>query len=62
MVTRPDGTSAAVTANRVRSADLAGVGELVQQVAAAWGDGGYVLTSAAPEGLALAPPGARHTA
>lgn len=37
-VTRPDGTSVELTATRVRSADLAGVGELVEQVAAALGD------------------------
>jgi hypothetical protein len=38
-VSRPDGTSVELTATRVRSADLAGVGELVEQVAAALGDG-----------------------
>jgi hypothetical protein len=37
-VTRPDGTSVELTATRVRRADLAGVGELVQQVAAALGE------------------------
>jgi hypothetical protein len=39
MVSRPDGTSVQLTAARVRSTDLAGVGELVEQVAAALGDG-----------------------
>ena len=38
-VTRPDGTSVELTATRVRRTDLAGVGELVAQVAAALGDG-----------------------
>lgn len=38
-MTRPDGTSVTLTATRVRGADLAGVGELVEQVAAALGDG-----------------------
>lgn len=37
-VTRPDGTSIELAAARVRSADLAGVGELVKQVALALGD------------------------
>jgi hypothetical protein len=39
-VTRPDGTSVQLTAARVRSTDLGGVGELVEQVAAALGDDG----------------------
>jgi Effector Associated Constant Component 1 len=38
-VTRPDGTSVELTATRVRSTDLAEVGELVEQVAAALGEG-----------------------
>jgi uncharacterized iron-regulated membrane protein len=38
-VTRSDGTSVELEATRVRSADLAGVGELVKQVAEALGDG-----------------------
>jgi hypothetical protein len=38
-VTRPNGTSVQLTATRIRSTDLAGVGELVKQVAAALGDG-----------------------
>jgi len=38
-VTRPGRTSIEVTANRVRSVDLAGVGELVKQVTAALGEG-----------------------
>jgi hypothetical protein len=38
-VTRPDGTSVELTATRVRRADLAGVGSLVEQVAAALSDG-----------------------
>lgn len=37
-VTRPDGTSVELTATRVRRADLAGVGELMEQVTAALGD------------------------
>ena len=37
-VTRPDGTSVQLAATRVRSADLARVRELVEQVAAALGD------------------------
>jgi hypothetical protein len=37
-VTRPDGTSVQLAATRVRSVDLAGVRELVEQVAAALGD------------------------
>ena len=38
-VTRADGTSVQLTATRVRSTDLAGVGELIGQVAAALDDG-----------------------
>jgi len=38
-MTRPDGTSVELTATRVRSTDLAGVGELVEQVASVLGDG-----------------------
>jgi len=38
-MTRSDGTSVELTATRVRRTDLAGVGELVEQVAAALGDG-----------------------
>jgi hypothetical protein len=38
-MTRPDGTSVELTATRVRRTDLAGVGELVEQVAAALGEG-----------------------
>lgn len=37
-VTRPDGTSVELTATRVRSTDVAGLGELVEQVTAALGD------------------------
>jgi len=37
-MTRPDGTSVELTATRVRGADLSGVGELVEQVAAALSD------------------------
>lgn len=36
-VTRPDGTSVELTASRVRGTDLAGVGELVEQVACSIG-------------------------
>jgi hypothetical protein len=38
-ITRPDGTSAELTAKRVRGADLAEMGELVERVAAALGYG-----------------------
>ena len=38
-MTRPDGTSVELTATRVRSTDLASVGELVDQVAATLGNG-----------------------
>lgn len=38
-MTRPDGTSVKLTATRVRATDLAGVGDLVEQVAAALADG-----------------------
>ncbi|MGH3821684.1 MAG: effector-associated constant component EACC1 [Pseudonocardiaceae bacterium] len=38
-LTRPDGTSVELTASRVRGTDLAGVGDLVKQVAAAVDDG-----------------------
>ncbi|MGB6161919.1 MAG: hypothetical protein WCF33_03710 [Pseudonocardiaceae bacterium] len=38
-LTQPDGTSVRLTATRVRGTDLAGVGELVEQVTAALGDG-----------------------
>ncbi|HSZ29664.1 MAG TPA: hypothetical protein VK784_07900 [Pseudonocardiaceae bacterium] len=38
-MTRPDGTSVELTATRVRGTDLAGVGELVEQVASVLGDG-----------------------
>lgn len=38
-LTRPDGTSVELTAARVRSTDVAGVGELVEQVAATLGNG-----------------------
>ena len=37
-VTQPDGTSVELTATRVRSTDVAGLGELVEQVTAALGD------------------------
>lgn len=47
-VTRPDGTSVTLNANRVRRADLAGVGELVEQAAAALGEGN---TEDAREGI-----------
>jgi hypothetical protein len=38
-MTRPDGTSVELTADRIRNTDLAEVGELVEQMAAALGDG-----------------------
>jgi hypothetical protein len=38
-VNRPDGTSVELTATRVRGTDLAGVGKLVEQVAAALDNG-----------------------
>jgi hypothetical protein len=47
-VTRPDGTPETLNANRVRRADLAGVGELVEQAAAALGEGN---TEDAREGI-----------
>jgi hypothetical protein len=40
-VSRRDGTSVQLTAARVRSTDLAGVGELVKQVTAALDDGDH---------------------
>jgi membrane-associated two-gene conflict system component 1 (EACC1) len=39
-LTRPDGTSVELTAIRVRSTDLTGVGDLVEQVSAVLGAGG----------------------
>jgi membrane-associated two-gene conflict system component 1 (EACC1) len=38
-MTRPDGTSVELTADRIRNTDLAEVGALVEQVAAALGEG-----------------------